>query len=243
MGDKPDQWCYCSLQSSSLSWPQQKWALCDAEVPLISKHSHMTVSAEIWGISFWLRLEESFVEQCECWEPVLRGSSSSCGAGQGAGNTWAQRRPSWSTGRGQQQNRWEVNTFHAFHLLLWSVGAWLRAVEDTDQVGKVKLCVFCAGADVVVVFLGLCWHHYLVFPPRKEGELPESWASWPSCPQQGPSLGWFVRPWVQWGGSGRIVCYGNRRQEKPNPCGKWGDSRAGVQVLEVLPQHNFVPWP
>lgn len=92
------------------------------------------------------------MEQSECREPVLRGSS--CGAGQGTGNTWAQRRPSWSAGRGQQQRRWGVNTvFEAFHLLLWSVGACLGAVEDTDQVGKVKLSVSFARADVVV-FLG-----------------------------------------------------------------------------------------
>lgn len=91
------------------------------------------------------------MEQSGYWEPILRGSS--CGAGQVTGNTWAQHRPSGSTGRGQQQHPRQVNAMiRAFYLLLWSVGAWPRAVENMDQVGRVKLCVSCAGTDLLLSF-------------------------------------------------------------------------------------------
>lgn len=47
----------------------------------------------------------------------------------------------------------QVNAMiRAFYLLLWSVGAWPRAVENMDQVGRVKLRVSCAGTDLLLSF-------------------------------------------------------------------------------------------
>lgn len=110
------------------------------------------------------------------WELILRGRG--CGAGQ------VKETPGPSTalmehGEGQQQHPGEVRTgFRAFYPLLWSMGAWLRAVEDTDQVGKAELCVVklnrlcvsCSRADVVVGFWACAASAASRFPQgRREG--------------------------------------------------------------------------
>lgn len=117
--------------------------------------------------------------------------------------------------------------FCAFYLLLRSAGTWLRAVESMDQVGKVKLCVLCWG------WCGYCLFGFVltVLPhvsPKEGGRAARVPSLLSILPSARALFGVVWRPWVQWGGSGRIVCYGKRRQEKPNPCGNWGDRSAGA---------------
>lgn len=127
-------------------------------------------------------LEGSFLQEPGGWEPALSGGS--CGARQVMGDTWAQ--PGAGRGRAIPQTACRgasssINgrkiLFHPFYLFFWSTGWLAGAVEAADQVGNIKTCVLCTGAvllgrgfclaEVIAVFLGLCWWLPCAFP--KEG--------------------------------------------------------------------------